>query len=185
MSKGALKWIQTLTDTSSWRATRESGTMPVTQAPIRRVSLSPDEPDEPFTSDDGPRFTEERPTRLSHPSLPLVAPERRTSERAPWIVDLEFGEDAQFYTGLTLDVSEGGIFVATYLDFPIGTKLALCFELPDGTSVQARGEVRWARTEAMDGERPGVGIAFTELPEEARRRIAEVCARQPPLYFDL
>jgi uncharacterized protein (TIGR02266 family) len=159
--------------------------MRLSESPIRRVSLSPDEPDEPFSTDDGPRFTEERPTRLSHPSLPLVAPERRTSDRAPWIVDLEFGEDARFFTGLSLDISEGGIFVATYLEFPLGTKLVLCFELPDGTSVEARGEVRWVRTQAMDGERPGIGVAFTQLPEEARARIADVCARQPPLYVDL
>jgi uncharacterized protein (TIGR02266 family) len=160
--------------------------MRVSQAPIRRLSLAPDEQDEPFAAvDDEPRFSEERPTRLSHPSLPLIAPERRDSTRAPWIVDLEFGEDARFYTGLSLDISEGGIFVATYLDFAIGTKLQLCFELPDGTTVEARGEVRWRRTEEMDGERPGVGIAFLELPEAARERIAEICARQPPLYVDL
>jgi uncharacterized protein (TIGR02266 family) len=149
------------------------------------MSLSPVEPDEPFTADDEPRFTEEKPTRLSHPNLPLVAPERRHSDRAPWIVDLEFGEDARFFTGLSLDISEGGIFVATYLEFAIGTKLQLCFELPDGTSVEARGEVRWLRTEEMDGERPGIGICFTDLPENARASIADVCARQPPLYVDL
>ncbi|HEV8548219.1 MAG TPA: TIGR02266 family protein [Polyangiaceae bacterium] len=150
---------------------------------IRRVSLRPDHGVE---VDDDPRFAdEERPTRLAKPMLVAPPSERRTSDRTPWFADLEFGEDAQFFTGLSLDISEGGLFVATYSTIPIGTKLVLCFELPDGTNVEARGEVRWVRSEAIDGERPGVGVAFTDLPADARDRIVALCARKPPLYVDV
>lgn len=184
MSQGALHWIRTLRDTASWsvRPKRaESGE----HVAVGRVSLLPDEG--PRAVDDEPRFAErERPTKFAYLTPPSVAPaERRTSERAPWIADLEFGEDAQFFTGLSLDISEGGLFVATYTTIPIGTRLVLSFELPDGTNVEARGEVRWVRSEATDGERPGVGIAFTELPPGVRERIAELCSRQEPLYFDV
>jgi len=161
-------------------------------AGIRRVSLLPDEAPSALAeaaseADEEPLFApEERLTRLSQPGDASIAPpERRHSGRAPWIADLEFAEDAQFFTGLSLDISEGGLFVTTYTSIPIGTRLVLCFELPDGTSVEARGEVRWVRQEATDSERPGVGIAFTELPAEARRRVAAICARQTPLYFDV
>jgi uncharacterized protein (TIGR02266 family) len=153
------------------------------------VSLIPDSAVVwPEPSDDEPRFlAEERPTRLARmlAASPSVDPNRRTSERSPFLADLEFAEDAQFFTGLSLDISEGGLFVATYTDIPLGTRLVLCFELPDGTSVEARGEVKWRRSAAADGERPGIGIAFTELSEDARQRIAELCERQPPLYFDV
>jgi uncharacterized protein (TIGR02266 family) len=184
MSQGALHWIRTLKDTASWsvRPAREDANE---DTAIRRVSLLPDE--EPTAADDEPRFAdEERPTKFAYLTPPSVTPsERRTSERTPWIADLEFGEDAQFFTGLSLDISEGGLFVATYTTIPIGTRLVLSFELPDGTKVEARGEVRWVRSEAVDSERPGVGIAFTELPDGVRERISELCARQPPLYFDV
>jgi uncharacterized protein (TIGR02266 family) len=186
MSSGALRWVRALRDTARGSAKPQAME---DNTGIRRISLLPDETpslDEvPESTDGEPRFaSEERPTRLSHPGS-VAPPERRHSGRAPWIADLEFAEDAQFFTGLSLDVSEGGLFVATYISIPIGTRLVLCFELPDGTSVEARGEVRWVRPEATDGERPGVGIAFTELPAEARERIAAICARQTPLYFDL
>jgi uncharacterized protein (TIGR02266 family) len=182
MSQGALHWIRTLRDTASW-----SARPPIEEAKddtaIRRVSLLPDA----GAADDDPRFSdEERPTKFAYFKPPSAKPaERRTSERTPWIADLEFGEDAQFFTGLSLDISEGGLFVTTYTTIPIGTRLVLSFELPDGTKVEARGEVRWVRSEAAGGERPGVGIAFTELPSGVRERIAELCARQPPLYFDV
>ena len=180
-------------DTASWRAGRESKATSSSDTHIRRVSLKP--APNPEHDDAEPRFSgEERPTRLSHDAISIVpaarastspAAERRSDSRAPFIADLEFGEDAQFFTGLSLDISEGGLFVATYTEIPIGTRLVLCFELPDGTEVEARGEVKWRRTQAADGERPGIGIAFTDLPAPARDRIAELCERRPPLYFDM
>jgi len=188
MSNGALRWIRTLAE-----AARSSAPPRVTEdhTGIRRVSLLPDDGEAhasvPAPEDDEPPMfaAEERATRLSQPGdISLAPPERRNSSRAPWIADLEFAEDAQFFTGLSLDISEGGLFVATYTQIPIGTKLVLCFELPDGTRVEARGEVRWVRPEEMDGERPGVGIAFTDLPAHVRERISDICARQPPFYFD-
>lgn len=197
MSTAALRWIRTLTDTSSWRARPEAGPSSRSGTHIRRVSLLPDIPDSavvwpdvPAASDDGPRFAEEeRGTRISTDLLkPTATPpedERRTKDRAPFLADLEFGEDAQFFTGLSLDISEGGLFVSTYTEIPLGTRLLLAFELPDGTAVEARGEVRWRRTHVMDGERPGIGIAFTDLPEDARKRIAALCERRPPLYVEV
>jgi len=189
MSQGALRWIRTLRETA--RASAKPQAMEDSTG-IRRVSLLPDDDAAPASADAAPAdeeatfASEERATRLSRPEdMRSVPPERRHSGRAPWIADLEFAEDAQFFTGLSLDISEGGLFVATYTTIPIGTRLMLCFDLPDGTRVEARGEVRWVRPEATDGERPGVGIAFTELPAEALQRITAICARQPPLYFDL
>ncbi len=197
MSTAALRWIRTLTDTSSWRAKSEPSPSSTSGTHIRRVSLHPDIPDsavvwpDAAASDDGePRFAEEeRGTRVSTHFRQLLAPqpepERRTNDRTPFLADLEFGEDAQFFTGLSLDISEGGLFVSTYTEIPLGTRLVLAFELPDGTAVEARGEVRWRRSHAMDGERPGIGIAFTDLPEDARQRIAALCERRPPLYIDV
>jgi uncharacterized protein (TIGR02266 family) len=200
MSTAALRWIRTLKHTSSsWRARRESEATSTSETRQSRVSLIPDsavvwpaprdeEPRDDEPRDDEPRFLdEERPTRVSRDARvqPSAARERRTSDRAPFLADLEFGEDAHLFTGLSLDISAGGLFVATYTDIPLGTRLLLCFELPDGTAVEARGEVKWRRSAVAGGERPGIGIAFTELGDEARQRIAALCAEQPPLYFEL
>jgi uncharacterized protein (TIGR02266 family) len=98
-------------------------------------------------------------------------------------IELEFAEDSHFFTGLSQDISGGGIFVATYERLPVGTRLKLCFETPDGP-FEARGQVRWTRDAKQGEARPGLGIVFTELSEEAMLRITRYCARTPPLYVD-
>jgi uncharacterized protein (TIGR02266 family) len=180
MANPALRWIRTLARASSWRPRHEA---PPLCAPsgVQRVSLIPE------TADEEPRFPEEeREARFSQSDIRLAPrPDRRNSGRAPFIADLKFGEDVELFTGLSLDISEGGLFVATYTEIPVGTRLVLCFELPDGSVVEARGEVRWTRPQSSDDERPGIGIAFTELPNAAREQIVALCARQPPRYFEL
>jgi uncharacterized protein (TIGR02266 family) len=180
MANPALRWIRTLTNASSWRPRHETPPLG-TPSGVQRLSLIPE------TADEEPRFPdEEREARFSQSDILVPRPrERRNSDRTPFIADLKFGEDVELFTGLSLDISEGGLFVATYTEIPIGTRLVLCFELPDGSVVEARGEVRWTRKQSSDSERPGIGIAFTELPSAAREQIVALCARQPPLYFEL
>lgn len=112
--------------------------------------------------------------------------ERRRAERSPEQFDLQFelDHDSHFYAGLSQDVSEGGLFVATYHYVPVGTPLRLSLELRDGEHLEARGEVRWVREVVFGDLRPGIGVAFTELSPAARERIARICEQRPPLYVD-
>lgn len=116
----------------------------------------------------------------------LPAPDRRRADRYSERFDLEFevNHDSHFYAGLSQDISEGGLFVATYHYVPVGTPLRLSLELPDGERVEARGEVRWVREVVLGDAPPGIGVAFTELPPETRERIARICEQHPPLYVD-
>jgi uncharacterized protein (TIGR02266 family) len=115
-----------------------------------------------------------------------AAGERRAEARLACEFQVEFVHDTHFYAGLTQDISCGGIFVATYHLLPIGTRLVVNFELPDGSAVRAGGEVRWIREEEAAGsERPGLGVAFTDLDDEALGKIADFCRSRPPLYFDV
>jgi len=112
-------------------------------------------------------------------------PSQRRSARRSCEIELEFTEESHFYAGLTQDISQGGVFIATYKLLPIGRRLMLNFDLPDGTHINANGEVRWLRDTASPSARPGMGIAFLDLPEESERAIAEFCKERPPLYMDL
>lgn len=118
-------------------------------------------------------------------SFASTGSERREGSRRACVIELEFTEDTEFFTGLSQDIAEGGIFVATYALLPIGTMLALSFELPSGALVEARGQVRWVRNASENGTRPGLGIAFTELSAGASEQIAAFCATRPPLFFDV
>jgi uncharacterized protein (TIGR02266 family) len=73
--------------------------------------------------------------------------------------------------GVVLDVSEGGLFLATDQRLPIGTEVELEFSLPDGPPISVRGEVRWHRAHA-EAARNGMGLRFLQPAPADRRRIA-------------
>jgi uncharacterized protein (TIGR02266 family) len=111
--------------------------------------------------------------------------ERRTHGDKRVYIEVEIGltTESHIYTGLSLDVSTGGVFVATYEAAPPGTAIMLYFVLPDGHVVNAEGVVRWTRAQSGDAP-PGMGVAFVRISEESLGHIASFCASRPPLYFD-
>lgn len=58
------------------------------------------------------------PPASSTDSLP---PSQRRTPRRSCELELEFTEDSHFYAGLTQDISQGGVFIATYRLFPVGS----------------------------------------------------------------
>lgn len=123
--------------------------------------------------------------RPRRPTPPFEGRERRTSGDKRVFIEVEIGltSDSYIYTGLSLDVSTGGVFVATYDPAAPGTAVSLCFVLPDGYVVNADGVVRWTRAASGDAP-PGMGVAFAAVSPEALAHIASFCESRPPLYFD-
>jgi uncharacterized protein (TIGR02266 family) len=111
--------------------------------------------------------------------------ERRSNTDRRVFVEVEIGltSESHIYTGLSLDVSTGGVFIATYEPAAAGTAVSMCFVLPDGYVVNAEGVVRWTRAATEDAP-PGMGVAFASLSSESLAHIADFCASRPPLYFD-
>jgi uncharacterized protein (TIGR02266 family) len=99
-------------------------------------------------------------------------------------VDIGFASQSHFYTGLSRDVSRGGVFVATYEPQPPGTEMVLHFVLPNGRAVKARGVVRWT-VEARDDLAPGMGIAFDDIASEDLGAIVDFCGERSPLYHEV
>ena len=124
----------------------------------------------------------QRPVSSAQDSVP---PSRRRDPRRACEIELEFTEDTHFYSGITQDMSVGGVFVATYHLFPVGTRLDLAFELPGKVLVNARGQVRWLRDAAPGASRPGMGVAFTDLSDEALAAVARFCRQRAPLYVEI
>ena len=111
--------------------------------------------------------------------------ERRAGRDKRVCIEVEIGltSESHIYTGLSLDVSTGGVFVATYEPAPSGTAVSLYFVLPDGHVVNAEGVVRWTRSATEDAP-PGMGVAFVSISDDSLGHIASFCASRPPLYFD-
>ena len=91
----------------------------------------------------------------------------RVATRLP----IEFApDDEQFKRDYSVNLSSGGVFVATSTVLPVDTALALRFQFPDSNRrLACRGRVAWLnRPDA--GKKPhlptGMGIQFAALAEE-------------------
>ena len=122
------------------------------------------------------KLQRKKPTRKKKPRLELVVDEdeedeRRGEDRAEVSCDIGFHSETNFFAGFTGDLSDGGLFVATYDMLPVGTELTLSFVLPGGYPVTTRAKVRWTR-EARDDDpefHPGMGVSFEDLEPMPRR----------------
>jgi uncharacterized protein (TIGR02266 family) len=114
----------------------------------------------------------------------LARQSRRLSERVHIEADVGFATETNFYAGLSMDISLGGLFVATYKLHPIGTQVALFFELPGGRTVSLFGEVRWVRETSVGSSMPGMGVAFTQVSPEDLQAIQSFCWQRHPMYFE-
>ena len=109
--------------------------------------------------------------------------ERRTCPRIGFEVDVGFVSESHFYAGLSMDVSDGGLFVATYQLQPVGSEVVVTFVLPSGHAVTTNAVVRWVREQSDDAS-PGMGLAF-DLTGEDRRQVRAFCDRRQPLFIDM
>ena len=131
------------------------------------------------------------PTALSVLSaLPNVrdgaAAEHRKSPRVALEVEVGFDTHTNFYLGFGENVSEGGLFVATFCLLPIGTSVALTFTLPDETPLHVNAVVRWLRDPhdlEMRDMPPGMGLEFVGLGQSELDRIHAYVAARDPMFF--
>jgi uncharacterized protein (TIGR02266 family) len=92
----------------------------------------------------------------------------------------------QFYTGFIRNISNGGVFVATFDAPEIGTRVSVSFTVPGSQKVvDLTAEVRWTRHEAASTEaEPGFGAAFLDLPPELEGLIDEFLYQHESLFHE-
>ena len=111
---------------------------------------------------------------------------RRVHERADVELEVTLESEHNFYLGLTENLSEGGLFIATHLLRPIGAPVAVTLKLPNSPEpIAAQGTVRWVRqySETSDTE-PGMGVRFEQLSPEHTQIIRQFLATRPALFHD-
>jgi uncharacterized protein (TIGR02266 family) len=92
--------------------------------------------------------------------------------------------ESNFFVGFSGDISDGGVFVATYASLPIAAKVSVLVTLPGGYEQSIPGTVRFVRDPMdMDSE-PGIGVKFDRLGGEARELILRFIRKRPPLFYD-
>lgn len=101
------------------------------------------------------------------------------------IVAVNARSEHNFYAGFSGNLSEGGIFVATYEVLPEGRDLRVAIRLPQHPEIITRGVVTWTReANAGSGMSPGMGLALPDLEDDARRVIEEFMAHREPLFHE-
>jgi uncharacterized protein (TIGR02266 family) len=124
---------------------------------------------------EGDNATPERKSRSQH----------RQTRRVPVCLGVGFESDASLFTGVTADLSEGGVFVATHSLPPIGSEIDLRFSLPAGPELRARGVVRWLRDSSeTDSAPPGIGVEFSTLAEQDLSLIRAFIDQCEPTIFE-
>jgi len=119
------------------------------------------------------------------PEMP--ARDIRQHRRVDLTVEITMGSDSNFYAGVTDNISEGGVFVATALPPPVGANVAMTLTLPDlGRKLALSGVVRWVRDlDHRHGVAVGCGIQWVDLPEEARRLVEHFVRSRDTLLYDV
>lgn len=113
--------------------------------------------------------------------------EHRVHARVQIAVEVDFESDDNFYAGISSDISEGGLFVATQDIRPIGSSLDVSLMLPSEGRIQAQGRVRWIRESNpfVDRSAPsGMGIQFESLPPEASQAIRRFLGQRDPILYE-
>jgi uncharacterized protein (TIGR02266 family) len=112
-------------------------------------------------------------------SAPVIRQNRRKSLEAR--VDLH--SDSNFFSGFSSNISDGGLFIATEVDLPLGTEVDLRFTLPDGNAVASTGVVCWRRPPNPDLP-TGLGLQFGHLTQTARDAVARFMKTRDPIFHE-
>lgn len=115
-----------------------------------------------------------------------IATDTRTTDRANVYLSVDVFSGQNFWTGLTMNMSAGGVFIATANALPlVGSTVVLNIALPfESEAVVVLAEVRWTRPYTA-GSPAGIGLAFVDLSCEALAKIARfVTEVHDPLDFD-
>ncbi len=126
------------------------------------------------------------------PAAPAPAPmnagdaNRRASPRVKLHAEINMASDSNFFAGFSEDISETGVFVATYAKLlPPGTPIDLSLTLPSRPPIKVSGVVKWVREPREDtpGVFPGMGVAFQGLNLQDANTVREFIKARDPLFW--
>jgi uncharacterized protein (TIGR02266 family) len=112
--------------------------------------------------------------------------EARSAPRASAYVCIDVFSDHTFWTGLSMNMSEGGVFIATHHVVPVGQTIVIHMMLPfEDEPVVTLGEVRWTREcRGQDDVSPGLGVQFIGLDAKSLAKVRRFVATvREPLFF--
>ena len=111
----------------------------------------------------------------------------RLEPRAAVYASIDLVSEHNFWSGLTMNMSDGGLFVATHNAVPVGTTLLLHMRLPfEQEPVVTLAQVRWTRPYSGQEDVPaGLGLQFIGTDASSLEKIRKFVATvREPLLFE-
>ena len=112
--------------------------------------------------------------------------ERRAYSRQPLDIEVSYTSHHNFYTGFTNDISEGGLFIATFGRFSVGDRLTLNLSMPGLSNRRAvEVEVRWVRSLGTEPTAAsGIGVKFVDLDSNLLGAIRTFINKREAMFYD-
>jgi hypothetical protein len=147
---------------------------PPRHAPVAEQPIQRSEPQKPKAS-----------VAFAPRDVPLEVPSRG-GDVASVEANVGATTESNFYIGFSGQVTDGGVFLATYEVLPRGSWANVLVTLPGGFEFRCDAWVRFVRDplDFSSGAEPGMGLQFDALPEEAKELILRFIRKRPPLFFD-
>ena len=102
--------------------------------------------------------------------------DRRSYEREPLTLKVEYPEAGDLLHDYTENISRGGTFILTQRELPVGVAVRIELSFPGLLEpIQLHGAVRWTRAGGADEQ--GVGVEFDFAEPGAMDRLAQVMVR--------
>ncbi len=110
---------------------------------------------------------------------------RREGERVRLEAQVTVTSETNFFTGLSENLSEGGIFISSLAPPDLGTVVETSIATDGGPPINVTAEVMWVRTD--DGQPVGCGCRFLNLDEVTAARLKDFISRagREPLFYDV
>ena len=114
----------------------------------------------------------------------------RQHQRVNLEVEVNMSSENNFYAGITNNVSEGGVFVATYTPPARGTVIEMQLKLPNAPDTfPVKGMVMWVRdidaADVGDGTPPGIGIKWTDISPQCLQAITKFVSSRDTMLVDV
>jgi type IV pilus assembly protein PilZ len=103
--------------------------------------------------------------------------ERRSADRAPIELKVEYKRLNTFFADYTRNISRGGTFITTERPLPVGTEFMFALGIPKlDDALRLRGKVMWitSNEDATQANPAGMGIEFQFDSDDERREKVRV-----------
>lgn len=115
--------------------------------------------------------------------------DRRENARRAYDIQVGVSTEHRLFTGLSHNISAGGLFIATEEHLAKGDKIEVKFSIPGSPHVfHKKAVVCWTRPFDADGDgrtRAGAGVRLEDLSDEEQRLLNAFLQVHDAIFYDV